>query len=95
MRRALQAEGGIIYTVDRSRYQVFPNPCRDEIYISCQDHGESTQAELYDLNGRLLRRVPLQTGTHCMQLDGLAQGMYLLRLRSASADRTFKIVKSN
>lgn len=95
VRRALQAEGGISYTVDRSRYQVFPNPCRDEIYISCQDHGESTQAELYDLNGRLLRRVPLQTGTRCMQLDGLAQGMYLLRLRSASADRTFKIVKSN
>lgn len=95
VRRALQAEGSLSYTVEQSRFQVFPNPCQDEIFISCQNHGENTMAELYDLNGRRLRSYSLHTGTQCLQLSPLAQGMYLLRLRSDSASQTFKIVKRN
>ena len=94
VRRALQTDGSISYDVERSRYQVFPNPCQNEVFITCQNHGENTTAELYDLNGRLLRRCPLHTGTQCLQLAPLAQGMYVLRLRSDSASQTFKIVKS-
>lgn len=95
VRRALQAEGSVQYNVERSRYQVFPNPCGDEIFISCQNNHEHTTAELFDLSGRLIRHNTLQQGTQSLSMVNLPKGIYLLTIHSDAAVHTYKIVKSN
>ena len=72
---------------------VFPNPTRDVIIIQPGDFSEWT-CEVYDLNGSLLKSYTFR-GKTTMSTDQLAEGLYVLHLRSAGGlTRAVKVVVS-
>lgn len=50
----------------------------------------ATQAQLYDLSGRLVKSQPVSGGSVSVDLSGCAQGTYILNLVN---DHSFKIIK--
>ena len=60
--------------------QIFPNPASDQIMINHIGQG-TDRLELYSLDGKLRKNLPLQPGQYStvMDLRGLAAGTYILR----------------
>lgn len=77
---------------------VFPHPAQDwaTVRYTLQRSGD-VEFSLMDLSGRLLwqgRQSSLGAGEHARQIDvhGLANGLYLLRLTSGASSKTVKLV---
>lgn len=47
--------------------------------LALRNGGNSLQAEIYSLNGGLVKRVIIETGDNIIDIDNLSQGVYLLR----------------
>lgn len=57
--------------------QAFPNPAHDYLEVVIPDAQGVSRLELYDANGRLMRRLPVQ-GRGQISLQGLSAGPYFL-----------------
>jgi photosystem II stability/assembly factor-like uncharacterized protein len=64
--------------------QIFPNPASDHIMINHIVHG-TERLELYSLEGKLRKTLPLQPGQNSAVIDlrGLAAGTYILKAGAA------------
>ena len=73
-------------------YAFWPNPVRDELRLQYSPDAKPAQAELYDLQGRLV--LQQRTGLESLNLEGLAPGTYTLRV-TLEGGKTFsdKVVK--
>ena len=73
-------------------YAYWPNPAKDELHLQYSPDVKPAQAELFDLQGRLVRQQ--RTGLETLSLEGLAPGTYTLRV-TLEGGRTFadKVVK--
>ncbi|WP_298904082.1 T9SS type A sorting domain-containing protein [uncultured Psychroserpens sp.] len=71
---------------------MFPNPVNDLLNI------ESTEvlntAVIYDLNGRTVLNVVLNTNQTRLDLSQLTEGVYFLKVNSSTKTRTLKLIKS-
>jgi len=73
------------------RTTIFPNPTSDRVTISIKNKKLlGTQAVLADAYGRTLRNWQLENENQSFSLEGLAAGLYMLRLESGEA---FKLIK--
>ena len=59
-------------------YACWPNPAKDVLHLSFSPDVQPAQAELYDLQGRLVRTW--RNGLETLNLQGLAPGSYTLRV---------------
>lgn len=66
---------------------VFPNPTKGELTISCSQEIEN--ASLYSSNGQLLK----QTKATTLNIESLPNGVYFLHVKTASAVKTVKVLK--
>ena len=73
--------------------QLFPNPTNDYINIRYQA-GSPWQVSLYDLSGMLLLQQETTKQDLTLDLSEWASGFYLVRLQSASAIFTKKIIRN-
>ena len=73
-------------------YAFWPNPARDELRLQYSPDVKPAQAELFDLQGRLVLRQ--RNGLETLNLQGLAPGAYTLRV-TLEDGKTFsdKVVK--
>ena len=73
-------------------YAYWPNPARDELRLQYSPDAKPAQAELYDLQGRLVRQQ--RTGLETLSLEGLVPGTYTLCV-TLEGGKTFsdKVVK--
>lgn len=78
----------IAETIRESSLQVFPNPSHDKFTIQCE---AMRQVEVYTLDGRLLRSIPTN-GSSCA-IDGLPNGVFLVKASTANGIALKKIVK--
>ncbi len=69
-------------------FKLYPNPVNDQISIKLKEEG---MLEIYDLAGRLIRIQHLQQGMQTISVTEIPQGMYLLRIQSASGKGAAKI----
>jgi PKD repeat protein len=67
---------------------VFPNPFKDKLYV--QGDVRLSEFEVLDILGNLLRRGTI---TGSINLEGLPDGYYFLKLRGGGASVTVKIIK--
>ena len=85
-----------IESPDQLSFRAFPNPARNEMYFtfSTTNSGDIS-LQLLDLSGRLLHSVrltPDQYGVpYRLNLEGIADGMYLIRLQNKDAIKNGKI----
>jgi hypothetical protein len=56
-------------------FSVYPNPVRNELQITS---GANSLLNLVDINGKLLRRVPVSTGNNTIDVSNISSGVYYL-----------------
>ena len=69
---------------------VYPNPAVSSVNVSFIALEDAAEVELYDMTGRRVAAYPVAAGSNNVQIavDGLANGVYLLRM----ADTTVKVI---
>lgn len=79
-----------------SGIQVYPNPAIGILNISAESFSGDAVIELYDMRGALVRKATAQHGEGRLQyplnIEGLAEGMYTVRISGAAGEATFKAV---
>jgi alpha-tubulin suppressor-like RCC1 family protein len=76
---------------------IYPNPCNGQFFIAITNpelEDAGTVAELYTMQGQLLRRTVLKTATTAMPVDDLMAGIYFVTVTSAKGTYSKKIVKN-
>lgn len=68
--------------------QVYPNPAYDKIYVKGNIKNEIKSLELFDFNGRKI----LQTEDDYLNINGLSEGFYLVKITSGSFFQFKKII---
>lgn len=68
--------------------KTYPNPVIDRLYL---DGAQLDAAEVYSVSGKLLLRFEQVDGF--IDLSGLEQGMYLIRVKSKDLETTLRVVK--
>lgn len=61
-----------------SNVKIYPNPAKDRILVSGQNSENFTKANIFDLNGRLVKSSAMQNGI--LNVQGLSGGTYILVL---------------
>lgn len=74
-RLKMSAANTVSYWAPNTSYSIFPNPAAHEIYLHSSN---MTMAELYALNGELIRT----TTTSTMSVSDVKKGIYVLRLKN-------------
>ncbi len=72
----------------------FPNPVSDELNIRLMgEPGPNSRILITDVAGKLIQVVEMNTTTATIQMNGLAQGVYLLQYSDDHRKKTLKINK--
>ena len=77
--------------VFKPKVLVYPNPVSSILHLG--ELGQFRSVELYDLNGRTLARLDLNPVETSLNMEGFAQGIYLLRFSGEGFDERIKIMK--
>ncbi|WP_313030361.1 T9SS-dependent choice-of-anchor J family protein [Soonwooa sp.] len=73
----------------KSKVKLYPNPVKDVLNIDVNTNINSI--EIYTITGQLVRSLDKKTKQ--VDVSHLANGVYILRLKSDSTDESYKIVK--
>jgi len=77
-----------------SPLEVYPNPFTDELTISFPAGNEGYQVEVLDLTGKsILFQNRLASGMHTLNLNGLAEGMYFVKVYNGKETACKKVIK--
>lgn len=72
--------------------RAYPNPTKDELRVVV-GNGMQGHMSLLDLQGKLLMRQEIEAGNALVDLKGLPQGVYLLRVWGEEGEKVLRIVK--
>lgn len=75
---------GITETVSRNPFEVFPNPSSGVFFIKAENISESYTAELLDAKGSWVMKNNYSASIGSIDASSLQQGIYLLRITTAS-----------
>ncbi|HNK41037.1 MAG TPA: hypothetical protein PL002_07615, partial [Flavobacteriales bacterium] len=67
-------------------HHVWPDPARDHLFVE-HDGQVPVLAEMRTSSGQRVRLLRLQPGLSMIDLNGLAEGLYMLRRADGSVDR--------
>ncbi len=73
-------------------FQIYPNPFKNQ--ISVKSVNPMSSIELIDINGRLIQKHKLQdeTSFNLSNLQGLSNGVYLIRINTSKGYTTHKLI---
>lgn len=75
---------------------IYPNPVGDYTTITLSDNHNGESISIYDMDGSLVRNVPIQENATQVMIDmsGLSKGLYTFQMISNSGDiKYFKVVR--
>ena len=72
--------------------QVFPNPSSDFIQVK-RDIEFPSAIRIYNMTGRLVREERLESGDRQVDVSGLQEGLYIIRLTGKRENRTGSFIK--
>jgi hypothetical protein len=75
-----------------SNVSVYPNPNKGIFFVEMQLSGKET-IEVMNTNGQVLQSIKAESATTKIDLEGLASGLYLIKVSNAQNANYFKIVK--
>jgi len=76
---------------DNNKISVYPNPFHQYLDITTNNNETST-AELLDAAGKLLLRK-IFTNRTLLQINNIAEGVYIVRINDGESIRSFKVLK--
>lgn len=71
---------------------VYPNPSSNFVIVGSENI-QIENIELYDLQGRILKNIKINSLSYKLDISGYQQGTYLLRIATTSGIKTLKVVK--
>jgi subtilisin-like proprotein convertase family protein len=78
-----------------SAISMYPNPAQEQVSIANSSNIQLETAEIYDLNGKLLKQVDLSTmqGEQMINISEFAPGVYVVKLASDTASAVKRLIK--
>jgi len=85
-----------IEPIDASAMMIYPNPTNSDITVVLNNSAlKITEMELYDLTGRKVHQQTVNQSHGTLQLNGLAQGTYILKVYLDQGETvTWRVVKN-
>ena len=77
---------------ERIQIQVFPNPSSDFIQLAGDIEFPSV-VRIYNMTGRLIREERLESGDQQVDVSGLQEGLFIIRMNGKSNSRTASFIK--
>jgi unsaturated rhamnogalacturonyl hydrolase len=74
---------------------IYPNPCRDYAEMSTEGLEGNIKIDIYSITGMKIKTIHTygQSGTALLDMSGLPQGIYVLRIQTNSHVYTEKLIK--
>jgi hypothetical protein len=73
--------------------KVFPNPTSGEVWVELSQEDNEVEIELIDLNGKLMWSVKNGLKKQMINMEGLKDGLYFVRVKSLKGSFVERIVK--
>ncbi|MCB0636154.1 MAG: S8 family peptidase, partial [Lewinella sp.] len=83
---------GVAEMAGEANWLVFPNPAREQVYLTGQWNAEQATWRLFSSNGRLVQERALEQPSAVISLMGLPGGVYWYQISAAGAVRTGRLV---
>jgi uncharacterized protein YjiK len=80
-----------IRPIEVSTLKLYPNPVRDELFVTSDTKIESVV--VFGLQGNVLLRSNVQSSSATLSLGFLSKGIYVIQVKRADAISTHKIIK--
>ena len=77
---------------ERAQILVFPNPSSDLISVG-GDIDFPSVMRIYNMTGRLIRDEKLESGGQQVDVSGLKEGLFIIRMNGKSSSRTASFIK--
>jgi len=77
---------------ERIQIQVFPNPSSDFIQLA-GDIDFPSHIRIYNMTGRMVREERLESGDQQVDVSGLQEGLFIIRMNGKSNSRTASFIK--
>jgi len=77
---------------DQNPIRVFPNPSSDYIQVG-GDIAYPSVLRIYNMTGRLIREERLESGDQQVDVSGLQEGLFIIRMNGKSSSRTASFIK--
>ena len=71
---------------------LYPNPATSTVTISFDGFGRSAMVEIVDMNGRTVRKQESHAASVSLNLEGLAQGAYFVRVTGDNATAVRRLI---
>ncbi len=88
--RTQPVKAGVVLTnqdidaTENSNFKIYPNPASNKVFVECSPlRGNEASITLHNMIGQVIRKVDLKGRYNKLQeinVDGLSEGMYLLRI---------------
>jgi len=77
---------------DKANMRLYPNPAKSEVTVLRSSANGSCTVELFDLNGKSVRRVEMQAASLSISLEGLSAGLYHIKCSTDKTSCTHKLM---
>ena len=79
-----------------NRFEIYPNPVNDRLYIETQALTQTLTIEIYDIYGRvqILRNSETQKLSNSIDVSNLKSGIYFVKVRTEEGDIVKRIIKN-
>lgn len=91
--KALGGTVGITEPENDNTIQVYPNPFNSQLTIAITGTNNNATAEWFDIQGRSMGSMVLQSGENRLPVMQLANGLYLLKITGSNGTFTQRLVK--
>ena len=74
-------------------FSMYPNPCFEQLNIKLNDY-QNAKVELFNLQGQLVMSADLEDFITTLQLNNLANGLYIVQIKKSNVVEVKKLVKN-
>lgn len=79
--------------MEEASVEVYPNPANKTVCVVLPNEAETTQMELVNMKGQVVAAKTFSGKSSWIEMGGLPQGMYALRIRNAEVCLTRKVLR--
>jgi hypothetical protein len=77
-----------------SEIKIFPNPVDQYLNIKVSDNIEDSILTIYNVLGKVVLKQKITKSINSVDVSSISSGLYMLRIQSKHASKTFKFIKS-
>jgi len=74
--------------------KVYPNPAKDQLTIESLSATTTNTILLIDVQGKVLQKYSVKAATYQINIDQLAKGTYIIKVKNDNTVATTKFVKN-